>query len=339
MRRPNHAPRRRRRPPAPGGKGTKGGAPRQSTWRFVESTTPCDRRDWSEPDESSVEDKRAGFLGWKLFECCAIIAAMLILLYIATVGYLLAGGLAVYRLFHGQTHRGYVVMATLSLAVILHAISRSTTIADAGLDLSFFSALELFSWTAAITLIISTIWVRVENHAAVIAPLIAISIILHQLFPSNEILRLTGDWQLNVHIALATIAWSVFCLAAVHALLLAAQERMLRSHQTATLVRALPPLTVMNELLTYSVRIGFALLTLVLITGSLFVGDLKQQHLIHKTVLSGMAWLLFGSLIWGQWRYGWRGRKAAHWTLWGVGLLVLAYFGSKFVIELLLHRP
>lgn len=264
---------------------------------------------------------------------------MLLLLYSAVACYVIAGAMAVQRLRHGSTQRGYLLIALLGSAVALHGFSRSATIAEFGLDMSFFSALELFSWTAALTLIISTIWLRVENHAAVIGPLIAASIVLHELFPSDEILRLTGDWQLNVHIGLATVAWSVFCLAAVHALLLAAQERMLRSHQTASLVRALPPLTVMNDLLTYSVRIGFALLTLVLITGSLFVGDLKQQHLIHKTVLSGMAWLLFGSLIWGQWRYGWRGRKAAYWTLWGVALLVLAYFGSKFVIELILQKP
>jgi ABC-type uncharacterized transport system permease subunit len=60
------------------------------------------------------------------------------------------------------------------------------------------------------------------------------------------------------------------------------------------------------------------------------------QHLVHKTVLSVLSWLVFGCLLVGRWRYGWRGRIAARWTLAAMALLVLAFFGSKFVLELVL---
>jgi len=80
------------------------------------------------------------------------------------------------------------------------------------------------------------------------------------------------------------------------------------------------------------------LLTFTLLTGALFVGDLFGQHLIHKTVLSIIAWLVFGALLFGRWRYGWRGRTALRWTLTGFVLLMLAYPGSRFVLEVLLHR-
>jgi len=80
------------------------------------------------------------------------------------------------------------------------------------------------------------------------------------------------------------------------------------------------------------------LLTFTLLTGALFVDDLFGQHLIHKTVLSIVAWLVFGALLFGRWRYGWRGRRAVNLTLVGMGVLLLAFFGTKAVLELILHR-
>jgi len=66
--------------------------------------------------------------------------------------------------------------------------------------------------------------------------------------------------------------------------------------------------------------------------------DMFAQHLVHKTILSISAWLVFVTLIWGRWRYGWRGRMAIRWTLSGLFTLLLAYFGSKLVLELILNR-
>ena len=81
------------------------------------------------------------------------------------------------------------------------------------------------------------------------------------------------------------------------------------------------------------------LLTATLLTGVLFVENLLAQHLVHKTVLSVLSWLAFGALLLGRWRYGWRGATAVRWTLAAMALLVLAFFGSKFVLELVLRRP
>jgi ABC-type uncharacterized transport system permease subunit len=83
---------------------------------------------------------------------------------------------------------------------------------------------------------------------------------------------------------------------------------------------------------------GFVLLTLTLLSGVLFVDDLFAQHLVHKTVLSIAAWIVFGILLFGRWRWGWRGRRAVRLTLAGMAILLLAFFGSKFVLEVILHR-
>lgn len=80
------------------------------------------------------------------------------------------------------------------------------------------------------------------------------------------------------------------------------------------------------------------MLTATLITGALFVDNLFGQHLVHKTILSILAWLVFGALLFGRWRYGWRGRPAVNLTLIGMSMLMLAFLGSKMVLELILHR-
>ena len=114
--------------------------------------------------------------------------------------------------------------------------------------------------------------------------------------------------------------------------------RTTRRISTGCWLRALPPLTELESLLFRTIAVGFVLLTATLLTGVLFVENLLAQHLVHKTVLSVLSWLLFGGLLLGRWRYGWRGKVAVRWTLAAMALLVLGFFGSKFVLELVLHR-
>jgi ABC-type uncharacterized transport system permease subunit len=122
-------------------------------------------------------------------------------------------------------------------------------------------------------------------------------------------------------------------------ILLAFQERALRNHRLdSSLIRALPPLTLTETLMFRLIGAGFVLLTLTLLSGVLFVDNLFAQHLVHKTVLSIAAWIVFGVLLFGRWRWGWRGRRAVRLTLAGMVVLLLAFFGSKFVLEVILHR-
>src|SRR5690606_4153447 len=118
-------------------------------------------------------------------------------------------------------------------------------------------------------------------------------------------------WQIQLHVAFALVGYSVLSIAAVLAILLALQERALRRHRPGSgLVRALPPLTLTESLMFRLIAAGFALLSLTLLSGALFVDDLFAQHLVHKTVLSIVAWIVFGVLLFGRWRWGWRGPRA-----------------------------
>jgi len=119
---------------------------------------------------------------------------------------------------------------------------------------------------------------------------------------------------------------------------LAVQDHQIRNRHPGGLIRALPPLQVMESLLIQLIGVGFTLLSLALLTGFFFLEDIFAQHLVHKTVLSLAAWTVFATLLWGRWKFGWRGPTIIRWTLGGFMFLMLAYFGSKLVLELLLAR-
>jgi len=145
-------------------------------------------------------------------------------------------------------------------------------------------------------------------------------------------------WQLATHAWMALLAYATLAIAALLAVMLWLQDRALRRREFHAWLRALPPLTQLETVLFRTITVGFVLLTLTLLTGVLFVEDFLSQHLVHKTVLSVLSWLVFGGLLLGRWRYGWRGIRAVHWTLTAMALLLLAFFGSKFVLELVLGR-
>ncbi len=145
-------------------------------------------------------------------------------------------------------------------------------------------------------------------------------------------------WELTAHILLSMAAAALLFAAAVTAVLIFALDRRLRRRRIADLPRLFPPLDTLEKIMFRLIGTGFALLTLALFAGFVFVTNLFAQHLFHKTVLSLVAWAVFAVLLIGRVRYGWRGRFAINWTLAGFGILTLAYFGSKFVLEYILGR-
>lgn len=205
------------------------------------------------------------------------------------------------------------------------------------LDLHFFAALSLVAGVVAALTIGVNLWRAVAGLGVIVFPLAAI-VLAADAYLAPATVPQPIAWQIALHVAVALLAYSVLSIAAVLAILLALQERALRAHRPNRLVRSLPPLTQTETLLFRLIGAGFVGLTLTLITGALFVHDVMGQHLAHIIALSVMAWLIFGALLWGRWRYGWRGPRAVNLTLVGMAVLALAFFGSKFVLELVLHR-
>ncbi|WP_183948275.1 cytochrome C assembly family protein [Rehaibacterium terrae] len=203
-------------------------------------------------------------------------------------------------------------------------------------DLHFFAALSLVGLGMAALTLLAPFSRRLDALGVVVFPIAATTLLLYALFGRSGVVAM--DWRIQLHAFLALLAYAALALAALLAILLWLQEHALRQRRFTGLLRALPPLTQLETLLFRTIGAGFGLLTLALVSGVLFVEDLLAQHLAHKTVLSALAWLVFGGLLLGRWRYGWRGRRAVRLTLLAMCLLGLAFFGSKFVLEILLRR-
>ncbi|MBL8251294.1 MAG: cytochrome c biogenesis protein CcsA [Candidatus Competibacter sp.] len=256
--------------------------------------------------------------------------------------YFLAGSWLALRLARSGENVSSSKAGPLALgwgAVALHAaILTQTVFEPAGLNLGFFNALSFTGWLINLVLLAVATLQPVENLGIVAMPAGALTALLGLLFPGQRIVADSSQWPLEVHILIAILAYALLSLAAAQALLLAVQDRRLRQRQPGGFLRGIPPLTAMERLLFQLITAGFILLSVTLASGFFFLKDLFAQHLAHKTLLSLIAWCVFGVLLWGRWRFGWRGRTAIRWTLSGFGFLVLAFFGTKLVLELILRR-
>ncbi|MDA3913138.1 cytochrome c biogenesis protein CcsA [Oleiagrimonas sp.] len=251
--------------------------------------------------------------------------------------YLAAAGALGRPLLNGRAPLTRPAMGMATLAVLAHA-AVLLGMHRGALDLHFFAALSLVAWVVSSLTLLVNLSRPVAGLGVIIFPLTAILLAIDK-FIAPPTAPTPIDWQIKLHVTVALLAFGVLSIAAALAILLAVQERALRRSQFGHWLRALPPLTLTEGLLFRLIHAGFTLLTLTLVTGTLFVSNVFGQHLVQKTILSIIAWLVFGALLWGRWRHGWRGTRAVNLTLFGMAVLVLAFFGTKFVLEVILHHP
>jgi len=226
------------------------------------------------------------------------------------------------------------------MAATLHAIVLDQTLlTPIGINLGFFKAASLVAWVIVVLLLLTMLRQPVENLLIVILPIAALTIGIEEYFQSYQILPLAySQFGVTLHIFSSILAYSFLSISAVQALFLAYQDYQLHHKHPGWVMQRLPPLRVMENLLFQIIGIGFTLLSVSLASGLVFLEDIFAQHLVHKTVLSIIAWIVFAILLWGHWFYGWRGRTAIRWNLSGFLVLMLAYFGTKLVLELILKR-
>jgi ABC-type uncharacterized transport system permease subunit len=223
-------------------------------------------------------------------------------------------------------------------AVLLHAgVHALAWRLLGGADLHFFAALSLVGLgMAALTTALGPAQ-RIEALGIIVFPLAGAVLLAYAGF-GGGLPRQGLDWPLQLHALLALLAYATLAVATLLALMLWFQDRALRQRHLGGWLKVLPPLTQMETLLFRCLAVGFGLLSVTLLTGVVFVENLFAQDLGHKTVLSILSWGVLGVLLFGRWRWGWRGPRAVKLTLVAMGLLLLAFFGSKFVYELVLHR-
>ncbi|HKJ88939.1 MAG TPA: cytochrome c biogenesis protein CcsA [Gammaproteobacteria bacterium] len=224
-------------------------------------------------------------------------------------------------------------------ALALHTVAVATEVLNGGevLNLDLGYALSLFTWLVILQFLFAALFLKIDLLGLILFPLAGIVLLVEAFVPAGQALRINvGQPALLGHLVLSLLAYGTLTIAAVQAGLLGCQEGHLRRKRVGLMSRILPPMQPMERLLFHLLRIGFGLLTLVIITGSIFSEQIFGQPFTfdHKNVLSLVAWAVFGLLLWGHSHYGWRGRTAVRWTLSGYALLLLAYFGVRLILEL-----
>lgn len=241
---------------------------------------------------------------------------------------------------NSKQHPGLTTLNTLwLLSLILHG---STLILpwleSGGLQISLLGSLSIVMWATSFLLFLTHLSRPLETMGLIIIPLTLLSLLAANFLPqTSETISLTSG--LGLHILLSLLAYSMLALATLQALLLATQNHYLHNHQPNGFIRTLPPLQDMESLLFQLILAGVTLLTAGFISGFIYLDGLFGTQVAHKTLLSMLAWITFATLLFGHWHYGWRGRIAIRWTISGFILLMLAFWGSKFVLEYLVTTP
>ena len=195
-------------------------------------------------------------------------------------------------------------------------------------------------WLAVLIYWLESFRLHMEGMQPMVLPLAAVGAILPVIFPQTHEIANAQAVGFKMHFLTAMLAYSLFTLSALHAIFMSFMERKLHQGALNGYQANLPSILSMESLLFRMIGIAFLLLTLTLLSGLFFSEQIfgKAFVLDHKTVFAFASWAIFAALLFGRYSYGWRGRIALRWTLAGFLLLVLAYIGSRFVVEVLLGR-
>ena len=255
-----------------------------------------------------------------------------ILLYAAASGLLLKQWLST------KTAPNKLPLYIAVAAVTFHAISLLSIIFTAqGVDIGFFSALTFTAWIMATLLVIASFSLPIGCLGLLVYPFALVTLIFRNFSEQQHILTDALAPGLQTHILFSLLAYSVLSIAVAQAILLYIQDKYLHNKRPTGFLQSLPALETMQILLFRIITLGVIALSISLLSGFIYLDDMFAQHLVHKTILSLIAWAVFVVLLVGHYQFGWRGKIAIKWSLAGFTLLMLAYFGSKFVIELVLH--
>lgn len=259
---------------------------------------------------------------------------------LAALLYLAATGSQLFQISQRNLQVGKHVMALGLGALVIHAIVvwRALFGIEGGVQLGFFKISALIFLVINLACVTSLLRRPLQNLLVILFPLSAVSVLVSYFAPETSAVSTNMDSGLLVHVSSSILAYSVLTLAAMQAALLALQDHQLRNRHTHGLVQILPPLQLMESMLFELLWIGVSLLSIAILSGVVFIDDMFAQSLVHKTVLTVGAWLLFSTLLWGHYRLGWRSSTAVRFTLSGFTMLMLAFFGSKLVLELILQR-
>jgi ABC-type uncharacterized transport system permease subunit len=270
----------------------------------------------------------------------------------AALAYALLGLSQARRLLRNDSVEQVGQTARLCLlgALALHGAGlwHSVLLPDGQLFIGWALALSAAVWLGLLVYWLESFVIQIDGLQLLLIPAAVLVTLLAAVFPQGIVVPHAGNAWLRTHLVISLAAYGLITIAALQAMLMALLDRHLRqspnpSEQRSLLARVLdvqPPLLVQERLLFRVIGVGFVILTLAVLTGSVASLSLTGRVLPfdHKTVFTLLSWATFGGLLLGRRLKGWRGRVALRWTLTGFVFLILAYTGSRFVLEVILHR-
>lgn len=241
---------------------------------------------------------------------------------------------------------GKFALGALWVGLLVHAVALFHALlgVDAagnrtGINVGFSHAVSLLVWLTLASYVLLGRDARLTRLALLyLVPVAITAALLTLALPAQRIVSYEAAWAFRLHFVVAILAYALFTVAALHAALMLFLSHRLHEGSLSESDAPLPPLMRVERLLFQLLTAAFVLLTATLLSGVLFSEILfgKAFQFNSKVVFSFFSWAIVGSLLFGHWRYGWRGRVAVRWTLIGFVLLLAAYVGSKFVLEVLL---
>lgn len=244
---------------------------------------------------------------------------------------------------------GKIARLCLLGALIVHGYAlRESMLGTDHIFIGWALALSAALWLGLIMYWLESLFIRIDGVQLLLLPAATLATLLAAGFPQGVIVPHAGNPWLRIHLIIALAAYGLITIAALHAMLMALLDRHLHRPLDAPASRSIvgrvldaqPPLLVQEQLLFRIIFIGFLVLSAAVATGSvasiLLTGRILPFD--HKTIFTLLSWLTFGGLLVGRQARGGRGRVALRWTVAGFCFLILAYTGSRFVLEMILHR-
>lgn len=261
---------------------------------------------------------------------------MTLILLLSAALYFVAGALAA-RSAKSSSEELSAPRITLVVALLLNGFAIRQAYTNGNLDFGLSSGLYWITAIVALVYFISTLVLPIRQIGKFLLPTCGACLLVGLLLNGEIAGAIPFEYHSNYaftsHIIVSVFAYAVFALASFQALILTTQEKKLTQADKDSILDKLPPLQTMENILFRLVGIGFLLLTITLVSGAVFSQSVFGHpfSFTHHIVLASSAWIVFAILLWGHYRQGWRGQKAARWTLAGFGLLVLGYFGTKII--------
>ena len=232
-------------------------------------------------------------------------------------------------------------LAVLAAALLPHgAALLLPVLSDHVLILGLGYATAVVVWLMLMLYLAGSFFYRLRGLQLLLYPLSAALLLAAVLFPGHSAAYRLTDWPFMLHIVSSLLAYSLFGITTLIAVLILWLSRDLHKHTLSPARSFLPPLLSLEKMMFQAMWAGFALLTASVVSGTFFSEAVfgRPFTFTHKNLFGVLSWFIYAALLLKRAMTAWRGKRPAVWTIVGFASLMLAYAGSKFVLEVLLHR-